>query len=93
MDSPAARLQRVLIGIVIPAAFLTALALAEGRIELIGCDGDACVAGCVRLVFVMNGRIGSHSSRGQHLGKPMRHQMLILDCRFQPSRVSARWLL
>jgi len=42
MDSPAARLQRVLIGIVIPAAFLTALALAEGRIELIGCDGDAC---------------------------------------------------
>ncbi len=42
MDSPAARLQRVLIGIVIPAAFLTALALAEGRIELIGCEGDAC---------------------------------------------------
>ncbi len=42
MDSPAARLQRVLIGIAIPAAFLTALALAEGRIELIGCEGDAC---------------------------------------------------
>ena len=42
MDSPAARLQRVLIGIAIPVAFLTALALAEGRIELIGCEGDAC---------------------------------------------------
>lgn len=42
MDSPAARLQRVLIGIAIPAAFLTALALAEGRIEFIGCEGDAC---------------------------------------------------
>ena len=42
MDSPAARLQRVLIGITIPAAFLTALALAEGRIEVIGCEGDAC---------------------------------------------------
>ena len=42
MDSPAARLQRVLIGIAIPAAFLTALALAEGRIELIGCEGAAC---------------------------------------------------
>ena len=42
MDSPAARLQRVLIGIAIPAAFLTALALAEGRIELIGCEGDTC---------------------------------------------------
>ena len=42
MDSPAARLRRVLIGITIPAAFLTALALAEGRIELIGCEGDAC---------------------------------------------------
>ena len=42
MDSPAARLQRVLIGIAIPAAFLTALALAEGRIELIGCEGEAC---------------------------------------------------
>ncbi|MBR49982.1 MAG: hypothetical protein CMA83_00175 [Euryarchaeota archaeon] len=32
----------MLIGIAIPAAFLTALALAEGRIELIGCEGDAC---------------------------------------------------
>ena len=42
MDSPADRLRRVLIGITIPAAFLTALALAEGRIELIGCEGDAC---------------------------------------------------
>ena len=42
MDSPAGRLQRVLIGIMIPTAFLTALALAEGRIELIGCEGDSC---------------------------------------------------
>ena len=42
MDSPAARLERVLIGITIPVAFLTGLALAEGRIELIGCEGSAC---------------------------------------------------
>ncbi|MED5230907.1 MAG: hypothetical protein VYB30_00860 [Candidatus Thermoplasmatota archaeon] len=42
MDSPAARLQRVLIGIAIPVAFLSALALTEGRIELIGCEGNAC---------------------------------------------------
>ena len=42
MDSPAARLERVLIGIAIPMAFLTALAIAEGRIELFGCDEDSC---------------------------------------------------
>ena len=42
MDSPAARLERVLIGIAIPMAFLTALAIAEGRIELFGCEGDSC---------------------------------------------------
>ncbi len=44
MESPAARLERVLIGIALPATFLTALALAEGRIELIGCTGSACAS-------------------------------------------------
>ncbi len=44
MESPAARLERVLIGIALPASFLTALALAEGRIELTGCTGSACAS-------------------------------------------------
>lgn len=44
MEPPAARLERVLIGIALPASFLTALALAEGRIELIGCTGSACAS-------------------------------------------------
>lgn len=44
MESPAARLDRVLIGIALPATFLTALALGEGRLELIGCTGDACAS-------------------------------------------------
>ena len=42
MDTPAERLSRVLVGITIPLLFLTALALAEGRIELFECTGDAC---------------------------------------------------
>ncbi len=42
MDAPAERLSRVLVGITIPLLFLTALALSEGRIELIECTGDAC---------------------------------------------------
>lgn len=44
MESPAARLERVLIGIALPATFLTALALAEGRIEVAGCTGSACAS-------------------------------------------------
>ena len=72
MDSPAARLQRVLIGIAIPAAFLTALALAEGRIELIGCEGDAChstsevallLPGIVLLCFVCLGVLRFSANR------------------------------
>ena len=44
MESPAARLERVLIGIAIPAAFLSALALSEGRIEVLGCTGTSCAS-------------------------------------------------
>ena len=44
MESPAARLERVLIGIAIPAAFLSALALSEGRIEVLGCTSTSCAS-------------------------------------------------
>ncbi len=48
MDTPAARLERVLAGVMIPVLFLTALALAEGRIEILGCTGTACATASQR---------------------------------------------
>lgn len=43
MDTPAARLERVLIGVSVPLLFLTALAIAEGQIEILGCSEGGCM--------------------------------------------------
>lgn len=43
MDSPANRVQRILIGVILSFSLMTALAISEGLIRILGCDGNDCV--------------------------------------------------
>lgn len=52
MEAPAARLERVLIGVTITILFLTALALREGRFEILGCEGDVCASASDRALII-----------------------------------------
>ena len=52
MDTPAARLERVLVGVTVTILFLTALALGEGRFEILGCAGDVCASASERTLVI-----------------------------------------
>ena len=43
MDSPANRVQRILIGVILSFSLMTALAISEGLIRILGCEGSECV--------------------------------------------------
>ena len=43
MDSPANRVQRILIGMILSFSLMTALAISEGLIQIFGCDGNECL--------------------------------------------------
>ena len=43
MDSPANRVQRILIGMIVSFLLMTALAISEGLIRIFGCDGSECL--------------------------------------------------
>ena len=43
MDSPANRVQRILIGVILSFSLMTALAISEGLIQILGCEGSECV--------------------------------------------------
>jgi hypothetical protein len=43
VDSPANRVQRILIGVILSFSLMTALAISEGLIRILGCDGNECV--------------------------------------------------
>ncbi len=43
MDSPANRVQRILIGIVTAFILMTALAISEGLIQVLGCEKELCL--------------------------------------------------
>ena len=43
MDSPANRVQRILIGVILSFSLMTALAISEGLIRILGGDGNECV--------------------------------------------------
>ena len=43
MDSPANRVQRILIGVILSFLLMTALAISEGLIQILGCDGSECL--------------------------------------------------
>ena len=43
MDSPANRVQRILIGVVAAFILMTALAISEGLIQVLGCEKELCL--------------------------------------------------
>ena len=43
MDSPANRVQRILVGMILSFFLMTALAISEGLIRIFGCDGSECL--------------------------------------------------
>ena len=43
MDSPANRVQRILVGMILSFLLMTALAISEGLIRIFGCDGSECL--------------------------------------------------
>jgi len=43
VDSPANRVQRILIGVILSFLLMTALAISEGLIQILGCDGSECL--------------------------------------------------
>lgn len=43
MDSPANRVQRILVGMILSFSLMTALAISEGLIRIFGCDGSECL--------------------------------------------------
>ena len=43
MDSPANRVQRILVGVILSFLLMTALAISEGMIRILGCDGSECL--------------------------------------------------
>lgn len=42
MDSPANRVQRILVGVILSFSLMTALAISEGLIRILGCE-EVCV--------------------------------------------------
>lgn len=42
MDSPANRVQRILVGMILSFLLMTALAISEGLIQIFGCVGSEC---------------------------------------------------
>ena len=43
MDSPANRVHRILVGMILSFSLMTALAISEGLIRIFGCDGSECL--------------------------------------------------
>tara|TARA_B100001778_G_scaffold102809_1_gene83935 strand:- start:1969 stop:2349 length:381 start_codon:yes stop_codon:yes gene_type:complete len=43
VDSPANRVQRILVGMILSFSLMTALAISEGLIRIFGCDGSECL--------------------------------------------------
>ena len=43
MDSPANKVQRILVGVILSFLLMTALAISEGLIRIFGCDGKECL--------------------------------------------------
>lgn len=43
MDSPANRVQRILIGVIAAFIMMTALAISEGLIQILGCERNICL--------------------------------------------------
>ena len=80
MDSPADRIQRVLIGVTASFALMTALAISEGLIEILDCDRNICIEeNYYILMFPLITLIGTFLLIFMHYSKRKEHEEAFFD--------------
>ena len=80
MDSPANRIQRVLIGVTASFTLMTALAISEGLIKILDCDKNICIEpNNYVLIFPLITFIGAFLLIIMHYSKEKEHENAFLD--------------
>lgn len=80
MDSPANRIQRVLIGVTASFTLMTALAISEGLIKILDCDKNICIEqNNYVLIFPLITFIGASLLIIMHYSKEKEHENAFLD--------------
>ena len=80
MDSPANRIQRVLIGVTASFTLMTALAISEGLIKILDCDKNICIEqNNYVLIFPFITFIGAFLLIIMHYSKEKQHENAFLD--------------
>ncbi len=80
MDSPANRIQRVLIGVTASFTLMTALAISEGLIKVLDCDKNICIEqNNYVLIFPFITFIGAFLLIIMHYSKEKEHENAFLD--------------
>lgn len=80
MDSPANRIQRVLIGVTASFTLMTALAVSEGLIKILDCDKNICIEqNNYVLIFPLITLISAFLLIIMHYSKEKEHEDAFLD--------------
>lgn len=80
MDSPANRIQRVLIGVTASFTLMTALAISEGLIKVLDCEKNICIEqNNYVLIFPFITFIGAFLLIIMHYSKEKEHENAFLD--------------
>ena len=80
MDSPANRIQRVLIGVTASFTLMTALAISEGLIKVLDCEKNICIEqNNYVLIFPLITFIGAFLLIIMHYSKEKEHENAFLD--------------
>lgn len=80
LDSPANRIQRILIGVILSFSLMTALAISEGLIRIFGCEGSDCIEeNNLALIFPMILFISITLYLLLHFSKGKEHEKGFLD--------------
>ncbi len=80
MDSPANRVQRILIGIVTAFILMTALAISEGLIQVLGCEKELCLEqNNYALLFPIIALIGILLIISMYFSRNKEHEGVFLD--------------
>ena len=80
MDSPANRIQRVLIGVTASFTLMTALAVSEGLIKVLDCDKNICIEqNNYVLIFPLITLIGAFLLIIMHYSREKEHEDAFLD--------------
>jgi len=80
VDSPANRVQRILIGVVAAFILMTALAISEGLIQVLGCEKELCLdQNNYALLFPIIALIGIFLIVSMYFSRNKEHEGAFLD--------------